>query len=42
MANYIAEVAYKNCLKWLIHCSTKTPIPGVLQPDEIHRSVLDT
>lgn len=42
MANYIAEVAYKNGLKWLVHCSTETPNPGVFQPKEIHCSLLDT
>lgn len=42
MAHYIPEAVYKSCLKWLIGCSTKTAIPGILQPNEIHRSLLDT
>lgn len=32
VVNYIHEVPYKNCLEGFIHCSTKTPIPGVFKP----------
>lgn len=42
MANYILEAAYKNCLKWLMHCNIKTFIAGIFQSKEIHLCVLDT